>query len=509
MQNGDYSEFSFVGGTLQGSVWREKGRVAMAHPRTVLISFANPVFSMGVNALSAALQREGFDVSTIYFLARIRLFQQFESFSERDYAEIGAKCAELRPQIVGISVSSNFYVQAVRVTQEIRRSCEALVVWGGIHPTIDPEGSLEHADVICRGEGDRAIVDLARAVRDQTSMEGIENLWIRRNGTTVHNKTVLLEDLDSLPFPQSDLKDRYVLREGRILPLQRQFRFHSLMTSRGCHYSCSYCSVGNLRKVYENYRVRRRSVGNVLEELRLTVAQNPGIQKLYFYDDVFTFDVKWMKDFAVRYKNEINLPFFCYTHPNCVKEEMICLLKEMGCTLISMGIQGSSARIRQIYNRRTSTEQLIRACNIISKYKFDGFYIDMIFSPFDSLSDWEEGMELLLRLHKPFYVAMHTMAFFPKAAVTERALEAGLIREEDVVSHAKRPFHQMSYSIGRLFRRSGKWWSLYALCGKVEIPNFILRLAKVLPGLAQLMYLCSKLIERIQLRLTGRNAFAE
>ncbi len=481
----------------------------MPFPGTVLISFANPVFSMGVNSLSAALRKEDFEVSAIYFLARIRMFQRFESFSERDYAALGDKCAELQPKIVGISVSSNFYLQAVRVTQELRRRCQALIVWGGIHPTVDPEGSLKHADVVCRGEGDRAIVELARAVRDNTSLESIENLCVRSNGTILQNRTVLLDDLDSLPFPYVDLRNGYVLREGRIVPLREQFRFHSLMTSRGCHYSCSYCSVGNLRKVYDNYRVRRRSVGNVLEELRLVLAQNPAVRMLYFYDDVFTFDLGWMEEFTCKYKEKIGLPFFCYTHPNCVREDIISLLKDAGCTLISMGIQGPSRRIREIYNRRTTTEQLIRACSVISKYKFDGFYIDMIFSPFDTVSDWREGLELLLRLPKPFYVAMHTMAFFPKAAVTERALESGLIREVDVVTNAKLPFHQMSYGLRQLVGRSGKWWSLYALCGKAQIPNSVVRLGRLLPGLAQVMYLFLKLVERVQLKVTRRNAFAE
>ena len=479
----------------------------MPFPKTVLISFANPIFSMGVNTLSAVLKSRNYEVSTIYFVPRIKMFQTFESFSEQDYKTLVDKCIELNPDIIGISVYSGFFQSVVRITEELKRSKDFLIIWGGIHPTIDPESSLKYADIICRGEGEQAIIDLVQALENKSSTENINNLWVRNNGKIIKNPVKLLENLDSIPFPDVSDNNKYILNKDKIIPLYRKHSFYSLMTSRGCFFSCSYCSNQEIKNVYDHYRVRRRSVDNVMEEISSVLRDNPNIRRLYFNDDVFTFDSGWIKEFARKYKEKIGLPFFCYTHPKLVKEELIKGIKDAGCNLISMGIQGSSMRMREIFNRKTSEEELIKACQIITKYKFDQFYLDIIFTPFDTPEDYQEGLELLLKLPKPFYVAMHTLTFFPKAGITEVALEKGLISEKDIVSNLSNPPHQLGNYRDILFTPGGKWWCLYDLCGKKFIPNSFIKISKIVPGMPLVIFFISKIFERIQLMFNKRNVF--
>jgi len=479
----------------------------MLPPKTILISFANPIFSMGVNTLSAVLKSRQHNVSTIYFVPRIKMFQTFESYSEQDYKALVDKCIELDPDIIGISVYSGFFQSVVRITEELKRRKDFLIIWGGIHPTIDPESSLKHADIICRGEGEQAIIDLVQALENKSPTEKISNLWIRKKDDIIKNPVKLLENLDAIPFPDVGDNNKYILKRGRIIPFYGKYSFYSLMTSRGCFFSCSYCSNQEIKNVYDNYRVRRRSVDNVIEEITSVLRDNPNIKRLYFNDDVFTFDTGWIKEFAGKYKEKIGLPFFCYTHPKLVKEELIKGIKDAGCNLISMGIQGSSARMREVFNRKTSGEELIKACQIITKYKFDEFYLDIIFSPFDTRQDRQEGLELLLKLPKPFYVAMHNLTFFPKARITEVALEKGLISEKDIVSNLSNPPHQLGNYRDIVFTPEGKWWCLYALCGKKFIPNRFIRISKMIPGMPFVNFLLYKIIEKIQLMFNKRNVF--
>jgi len=476
-------------------------------PKSILISLANPIFSMGVNTLSSVLKNRQYGVSTIYFVPRIKMFQTFESYSKQDYKALVDKCIELNADIVGISVYSGFLQSAVRITEELRRTKKFFIIWGGIHPTIDPESSIKYADIICRGEGEEAILDLVKAIQGNKPIENIDNLWIKRNEMVFKNPVKLKEDLDEIPFPDISNNDKYILNKGRIIPLHRKYSFYSIMTSRGCFFSCSYCSNHEIKNVYDNYRVRRRSVDNVMEEISFVLRDNPNIRRLYFNDDVFTFDTGWIKEFARKYKEKIGLPFFCYTHPKLVKEELIKGIKDAGCNLISMGIQGSSARMREVFNRKTSGEELIKACQIITKYKFDEFYLDIIFSPFDTRQDRQEGLELLLKLPKPFYVAMHNLTFFPKARITEVALAKGLISEKDIVSNLSNPPHQLGNYSDIVFTPEGKWWCLYALCGKKFIPNRFIRISKVIPGMPFVNFLLYKIFEKIQLMFNKRNVF--
>ncbi len=479
----------------------------MSFPKTILISLANPIFSMGVNILSAVLKSQKYDVSTIYFVPRIKMFQTFENYSEQDYEALVDKCIELDPDIIGISVYSGFFQSVVRITEELKRKKDFLIIWGGIHPTIDPENSIKYADIICRGEGEQAIVDLVQALQNKSPTEYINNLWVRKKEKIIKNPVKLLENLDAIPFPEVSDNNKYILSRGSIIPLHRKYSFYSLMTSRGCFFSCSYCSNQEIKNVYDHYHVRRRSVDNVMEEISSVLRDNPNIKRLYFNDDVFTFDTAWINDFAKRYKEDIGLPFFCYTHPKLIKEELIKGIKDAGCNLISMGIQGSSMRMRQIFNRKTSEDELIKACHIITKYKFDQFYLDIIFSPFDTPEDYQEGLELLLRLPKPFYVAMHTLTFFPKSGITKVALEKGLISEKDIVSNLSNPPHQLGNYRDIIFTPEGKWWCLYALCGKKFIPNSFIRISKAMPGMPLVIFFLYKMFEKIQLMFNKRNVF--
>ena len=74
------------------------------------------------------------------------------------------------------------------------------------------------------------------------------------------------------------------------------------MTQRGCPFSCSFC----IESVYQDMfgkknSLRRRSVDVVIEEL-VAAKQKLGIRQVMFYDDVFTVNPRWLREFAPRYK---------------------------------------------------------------------------------------------------------------------------------------------------------------------------------------------------------------
>ena len=83
---------------------------------------------------------------------------------------------KLNPKIVGISVYSPFVSTAKRVSAIVKSESSALLVWGGIHPTLSPKTSIKEADLICMGEGEGALSDLVVSVRDGNDYHHIDNL---------------------------------------------------------------------------------------------------------------------------------------------------------------------------------------------------------------------------------------------------------------------------------------------------------------------------------------------
>ncbi|MFH2060967.1 MAG: radical SAM protein [Pseudomonadota bacterium] len=459
-------------------------------PNTVLISFAHPGPSYGVNLISAVLKQSGYPVSTIYFPPQ----RNNSILSDREYNALVEKCFELEPDIVGISLMSSTYSDAIHISSELKKKKkDLLIVWGGIHPTLEPELCLEHADIVCRGEGEEATLKLVRAVQLKTSYDNIENLWIRKKDEILKNPAALITDLDTVPFADQECRDKYILSKNEIIDLKEQSNTFFLMTSRGCHFSCFFCSNQAIKEVYNKYRVRRRSVDNVINELRLARKSNQNITDIFICDDIFTYDLDWVKDFSEKYKKEIGLPFQCFTHPEFAKEEMIKTIKDTGCNNVSMGINGCNKRMRMMFNRKSSDKTIITACQVVVKNNFKFFNIDIILSPFDTKEDRQEGLEFLLKLPKPFFTNLNYLTFFPQTDVAKMGLEMGMVSKEEIIFIQKNnPFKNYKKIF---FSRDGKWWALYTLCGKNRVPNWLIKIAVKIPVLAISLFAIMKLYE--------------
>src|SRR5262249_22098639 len=244
---------------------------------------------------------------------------------------------------------------AAEVTARIKRVLDVPVIWGGAGPTLEPEWCLDHADLVCHGEGEELIVELAKRLDAGADYAEIPGLRLPRNGPVGRNPDAPLPDLDSIAIPDFEPARTVHINDDRI---RRDVYPHNLghqyaiMTQRGCPFSCSFC----IESVYQDMwgkknSLRRRSVDVVIEEL-VRAKQRHDIRQVMFYDDVFTVNPRWLREFASRYKAEVGLPFWCYTYPTTTNREDILLLKDAGLRSITMGIQsGSEEILRSDFNR--------------------------------------------------------------------------------------------------------------------------------------------------------------
>jgi len=197
-----------------------------------------------------------------------------------------------RPDILGVSCLTTEFHWAVRRAAEIREATGALVVFGGTHPTLAPETCIAAppVDVVCRGEGEGPLLELAEAVDAGTDFSGIPNLWVK-NGEAVFRNPLrpLVRDLDSLPDPDRDLYERYVFfrRRGK----------KCLALGRGCPFACTHCHNSARRAVFggKGPSVRWRSRERILEEVRRVVDRG-NVTVLHFIDDSFGARGPWLAE---------------------------------------------------------------------------------------------------------------------------------------------------------------------------------------------------------------------
>ena len=369
--------------------------------------------------------------------------------TEEDISALLAQLKKLDPALIGICLQSRHFKVAKWITKAIRAECKVPIIWGGSHPTIDPENCIEHADMICVGEGFNALLELSQRILQGNSYDDIRNLWVNDGGRIIRNETrPLLANLDILPSASFDSEDKIYIDDGR-LQQNKNFDYfgfgftddplktiHQTMTSFGCPMECSFCI-----NALTHEKFRRRSVSHVISELMEAKQNNPYLKMVFFWDNIFQINKKWCLEFSEAYRKEINLPFFAYSHPLFVDEDILVALRKAGWWVTAMGIQSAGYDLRRhVYNRKETDEQVIEAARRLNRLKeikrpvkFFRIYYDYIKNnPMEGKVGLKENLDLILKLPKDFIFQAFNLSFFPNFVLTKLFLEKGLISEDDI-----------------------------------------------------------------------------
>ena len=197
-----------------------------------------------------------------------------------------------KPDLVGFSVLSFNYPDALKIADFIKKKFDVKIIFGGIHIILSPQEVIEKnvVDIICVGEGEDVLKELL-----DTSLEckDVKGIWYKNNGQIIKNEQrELIQELDALPFPDfSDFElQRYFLMNHYHLPI---------MGSRGCPYDCTFCSNHALKKRLVGNYVRFRSVDHIIAEIeqRMHHYSETGMKFLYFFDDTFILHKQFVNDF--------------------------------------------------------------------------------------------------------------------------------------------------------------------------------------------------------------------
>jgi len=402
--------------------------------KITLISTSTYPSDQGIRTISSMLKQAGHEVKTIF----MTLSENYSrNYTRSELNQLLNLCKNRG--LIGVSSYASTSHRAARIISFLKTRLDTPIVYGGIHATISPEDCIKYADIVCVGEGEEAVVELAEGLEKGKKIDKINNLWIRKEDKIIKNPVRdLIDEIDTLPLPDYDIEDHFIL-EGRKI---RRFREHDLggaiffLTGRGCPYGCDYCSNSFLNELYKGKRkkiLRWHSPEYIINGILYLKKKYPSLGYFDIRDDTFSLrPIENIKEFCNLYKEKVNMRFKCLTDPKSTTDEKIKLLVDAGCTDIIIGIQGSERANKEIYHRAQTDEGVVKASKVVSKYKdrLAIMYDVITCNPYETTEDVINLIKLLQKIEKPYFLSVNNLVFFPGTKLYTRAKEDGIIKKE-------------------------------------------------------------------------------
>jgi len=342
-----------------------------------------PYPPLGLQYVSAYLEEKGFPNAV--FDTTFATFAELQEYLEK-----------APPALLCIYVNLMTKLNVLRIIRLVKGSPalkHTRIILGGPEVRHYQEQFLAYgADIIVFGEGEDTMLELARHFGAGGDIEpghipGIA--YLDEAGKVLSTgERPFLADLDGLPLPAREK-----------IPLQQYFdtwrRHHgysmvSMSTMRGCPYSCKWCSRAVFGKSY-----RRRSPSKVVEEIAWLKGRY-SFDKIWFVDDVFTINHRWLREFArlVQEKGLVT-PYEAISRADRMNEEVVQLLRDSGCFRIWIGAESGAQRVLDAMNRMVKAEKVGEMIQLAQQYGIEAGSFIMLGYPGETEADIRATLRFL------------------------------------------------------------------------------------------------------------------
>ncbi|NUM89084.1 MAG: radical SAM protein [Bdellovibrionales bacterium] len=311
------------------------------HPSLGLISNILPPHPAlhAVAILATIIRNHGFEVDVLEGAMHAR--------QRKKLCEYLAK----QPDVVCISTTFILHADQIKpliaIVRERVPQCKIILGGPGL---LDRSDLREWGDYCVLGEGEECIVPLLRAIEGGQENISIPGVWYRaKNGHIVENPPAISMVMDSLPLPDWSLLKR--------IPDE----YFSIATQRGCRWRCVYCTYPH----NEGYKLRYRSIPNLLDEIRANYDKF-GIRKYIISDSTFNHPQDRCTEFLEQAaKLSLPLEFWAYARVDMMTPRMAEAMVCAGVKCLFFGLESGDDRILSKMKKGFTTEQIRKGIRML------------------------------------------------------------------------------------------------------------------------------------------------
>lgn len=241
--------------------------------------------------------------------------------------------------------------------------------------------------------------------------------WRDEEEIVINFPRAFIKDLNDLPIPKHELLP---LENYRMPMIKGPFTF--IVTSRGCPAGCTYC----IKHVSYQYSTRLRSPELIMEEL--WQLKRLGINNIHMYADLFTVNREQVVELCQRMITEnIEIRWMCNSRVDFVDEEMLQLMGQAGCWLISWGIESGNEKILKHAHKGADPTKAERALRWAKKAGIKNWGYFIIGLPGETEETILQTIEFSKKL--PLDIALfHVAAPYPGTPFFFEVVENGWFR---------------------------------------------------------------------------------
>lgn len=332
---------------------------------------------VGINAglayLSGSLKKEGYQVKVL----------DFNNYPENQEKRLEKELSQ-GVDVIGFSVRFNTLMEATRLAEICRRiSNDSTIVVGGPGVTVEWNTFLRENQVFdygFLGEAEYSFPKFLKFLEGKLNIQKIPGLCYKENGEMKITKCEIVTELDKIPFPD-------FLSFDKFYPEKYSY---PLVTSRGCPYNCSYCSV----RLVSGSHFRYRSPEHVIMEL-VQAKEKYGISNFDIVDDTFTQNIDRAKEICkMMITEKLSLTWTCLNGIRADKtdKELFRLMKSACCREVWFGVETLNNEVFKLVNKGERIEDILRA---ITEAKGAGLRVGAFFIVGLPQSNFKKDMETL------------------------------------------------------------------------------------------------------------------
>jgi len=346
------------------------------------------------------------------FLGKNGIVVQIEPYSSGKRDRILEVCLNFKPFIIGFSlIFQRFLPDFADLINHLRENgVRGHFTMGGHYPGVESLQVMElipGLDSVVRCEGEYTTLELFHALKNGAHLSGVKGITYRDGATVrVNEPRALIKNLDALPFPDRE-KCAYTL-SGMGLS--------TIISSRGCFYDCSFCSIRRFYREADGKLRRARSPVNLVDEMELLYTKL-GTRIFIFEDDDFYARNKLQNRWADEFLGELsrrNLDSLIAWRMSCriddIDEEMLPRMIRAGLMCVYIGIEAGNDISLRVYNKKYTVEQVKRSIAVLEKLRLYYEYGFMLLNPYCTLETIRDDIQFL----KEISVSGLAMAHFTK-----------------------------------------------------------------------------------------------